>query len=301
MSEPDGVRVLVPGDEPAVEAFFARRPDTTLFFQNNVATRGLVDTGVPYSGTYAAAFEADAIVALAAHFWNGSVIVEAPRHVDRVARAAIAASGRAVAGLVGPHAQVVALRSALGLDAAPTTMDSPDDLLAIDLAALRVPAPLADGSLRCRAPRADELPQLGRWRHDYSVELLGREAGAALLEASRREMAQWQDEGRNHVLEAADGTIVSYAGYNAWTPRCVQIGGVWTPVALRGRGYARAVVAGALLAARERGVPRSILFTGIENRASQAAYRALGYERIGDYCLVLFAEPQPLTASTTRR
>jgi predicted GNAT family acetyltransferase len=51
-------------------------------------------------------------------------------------------------------------------------------------------------------------------------------------------------------------------------------------------------VAGALLAARERGVARSILFTGVENRAAQAAYRALGYERIGDYGLVLFESPQ---------
>lgn len=301
MSEPDGVRVLVPGDELAVEAFFARRPDTTLSFQNNVATRGLVDTGVPYSGTYAAAFDAGAIIALAAHFWNGNVIVDAPRDAEHVARAAIAASSRAVAGLVGPYAQVVALRRALGLAAAATTMDSPDDLFAIDLASLRVPAALADGSLRCRAPRADELAVLARWRHDYCVELMGREGGAALLDASRKEMEQWQGEGRNHLLEAADGTIVAYAGYNASTPRCVQIGGVWTPVALRGRGYARAVVAGALLAARARGVPRSILFTGVENRAAQAAYRALGYERIGDYGLVLFAEPQPLTASTTRR
>jgi predicted GNAT family acetyltransferase len=71
----------------------------------------------------------------------------------------------------------------------------------------------------------------------------------------------------------------------------VQIGGVWTPPAWRGRGYAKAVVAGALLAARERGVARSVLFTGPDNHPAQAAYRALGYGRVGDYALVLFAEP----------
>jgi predicted GNAT family acetyltransferase len=36
-------------------------------------------------------------------------------------------------------------------------------------------------------------------------------------------------------------------------------------------------------------VRRSILFTEEENRAAQAAYRALGYERVGDYGIVTFA------------
>lgn len=85
---------------------------------------------------------------------------------------------------------------------------------------------------------------------------------------------------------------MAHAAYNAETPACVQIGGVWTPPALRGRGYGRAVVAGALRAARARGVARSVLFTPTGNAPAQAAYRALGYQRIRDYALILFAEPQ---------
>ena len=76
MSEPDGVRVLAPGAEPALARVLERHPDTTRFFQNNVAAAGLVDCGIPYSGTYAAAFEDGAIAALAAHYWNGNLIVE---------------------------------------------------------------------------------------------------------------------------------------------------------------------------------------------------------------------------------
>jgi predicted GNAT family acetyltransferase len=110
-------------------------------------------------------------------------------------------------------------------------------------------------------------------------------------------MQRSQAEGRNFALEQ-DGALVAYAGYNAATPGCVQIGGVWTPPALRGRGHARAVVAGALLLARARGVARSILFTGEDNRASQTAYRALGYERVGDYGLILFANPHPIDPIT---
>jgi len=285
------VRVLGPGDEAAARAFFERHPDTTLFFQSNVAATGLVDRGVPYSGTYAAAYEGDAIAALCAHYWNGNLILEAPQRLDAVARAAIAASGRPVSGLLGPWAQVRAARAALGLAGAATTMDSPDELFAVSLAALRAPALLARADVRCRHPRPRELDRVIAWREDYATALLGQERGPALAERSRGEIVRNQAEGRNFVLEVT-GELVAYAGYNAQTPRCVQIGGVWTPPALRGRGYARAAVAGALLAARTRGVDRSILFTGVENRAAQAAYRALGYERVGDYGLVLFAEPQ---------
>jgi RimJ/RimL family protein N-acetyltransferase len=288
-----GVRVLGPGDEAALRAFFERHPDTTLFFQNNVAAAGLVDRGVPYSGTYAAAFEGDAIAAVTAHYWQGNLILEAPRRLEEVARAAIAASGRPVAGLLGPWAQVRAARAALGLAAAATTMDSPDELFAVSLAALRAPALLARADVRCRHPQPNELDRLVAWREDYAAALLGQPRGPELADRSRGEILRNQAEGRNFVLEVA-GELVAYAGYNAQTSRCVQIGGVWTPVALRGRGYARAAVAGALLAARTRGVERSILFTGVENRAAQAAYRALGYERVGDYGLVLFAAPHPV-------
>jgi predicted GNAT family acetyltransferase len=70
-------------------------------------------------------------------------------------------------------------------------------------------------------------------------------------------------------------------------PDVVQIGGVYTPPALRSRGYARAVVAGSLAAAAAMGVGRSILFTGRDNVAARRAYESIGYRRIGDYGLVV--------------
>jgi predicted GNAT family acetyltransferase len=70
-------------------------------------------------------------------------------------------------------------------------------------------------------------------------------------------------------------------------PDAVQVGGVFTPQALRGRGYARAVVAGSLLEARGAGAARAILFTPRPDAV--AAYRAVGFEQIGRYAVVLFA------------
>ncbi|RIL05871.1 MAG: GNAT family N-acetyltransferase, partial [Proteobacteria bacterium] len=244
------VRILAPDDEPLLADFFARHPDTTLFFQNNVAATGVSDRGIPYSGTYAAAFEDGALAALAAHYWQGNLVVEAPRHLEAVVRAAVAASGRAITGLLGPWSQVIAARRALGLADAPTTMDSPDELFALALERLRVPEPLQRGECRWRRPHDRELDVLTDWRVDYRVELMGQTRDAALRASARDEIERSQRDGRNFVLEVG-GALVSYAGYNARTERCVQIGGVWTPPPLRGRGHARAAVAGALLAARE--------------------------------------------------
>ena len=66
-------------------------------------------------------------------------------------------------------------------------------------------------------------------------------------------------------------------------------GGVFTPPDLRGLGFARACVAGSLVAARTAGVGRSVLFTPKENASAQAAYRAIGFRIVGEYGLVAFA------------
>jgi RimJ/RimL family protein N-acetyltransferase len=42
-------------------------------------------------------------------------------------------------------------------------------------------------------------------------------------------------------------------------------------------------VAFSLVGARDEGVKRAILFTGEDNLPAIAAYRALGFERIGDF------------------
>lgn len=279
--------MLAPGDEPALARFFAAYPNTTLFFQSNVRKGGLVDGGAVYQATYVAALEGGAISALANHCWNGNVLLEAPRHLEAVAREAVRASGRAVSGILGPRAQVIAARTALGLEAAAAYMDSVEDLFALELDRLRVPASLANGEWIYRRPHDRELAMLIGWRHDYRHLHLHEQPGQVLVAKCRAEIQRQHDEDAHFVLER-DGEPVAYAAYNAATPACVQIGGVWTPPPLRSQGYARAAVAGALLAARERGVPRSVLFTEEDNHPAKAVYRALGYQRVGDYGMVMF-------------
>src|ERR1051325_3085990 len=81
-----------------------------MFLRANARSAGLVDEGEPLQATYAAAIEGGSITGVAAHCWNGMVLVQAPAHAPDVARAAVRHSGRAITGFSGPWSQVVAAR-----------------------------------------------------------------------------------------------------------------------------------------------------------------------------------------------
>jgi RimJ/RimL family protein N-acetyltransferase len=280
------IAVLGPGDEPELERFLSQHADSSMFLRANLYHAGIVDTGERLHGTYVAARDRRGIVAVAAHWWNGLVGVQgAVDAVGDVARVAAERSGRAVAGFTGPWAQVVAARAALGLGDRKGAFDSRDDLFALALDDLRVPPQLADGTWQSRRATAGDVDELARWRFAYHVDLLGATPSPEVEARARGEVER--DPTGWWVL-VVDGAVVSTTTFNAQLPDCVQVGGVYTPPALRGRGYARAVVAASLLEARAAGATRSILFTGADNAAARAAYLALGYQIVGDYGLVMF-------------
>jgi ribosomal protein S18 acetylase RimI-like enzyme len=282
------IRLLHPGDEAALDAFLAAHADTSMFLRANARSAGLVDHGEPMQGTYVAALEGGAIAAVAAHCWNGMVLVQAPAHAPAVARAAARHSHRSITGFSGPWDQVVAARAALGLAAAPAVKDSRDELYALDLTRLVVPALLASAAVRCRHPEAAELELLVEWRARFSVVALGAVDGPDLRRAGRADVLLQHARGADWVL-VRERKLVAYAVFNAMLPEIVQIGGVWTPPDCRGRGHARALVAGSLVAARKQGVRRAVLFADPLNAAARAAYLSIGFEIVGDYGLVLLA------------
>ena len=200
-------------------------------------------------------------------------------------------SGKRIAGLLGPASQVCEARRVLGLDESPATMDSREGLFALDLDDLRTPPALQDGAVRCRRSTPADLPMLTAWRVDYCVEALGQTAGDKLRARCREDIEQTHEDGRLWLLHDDEDQPVASAAFNAALPDTVQIGGVWTPPELRCRGHARAVVAGALLSAREKGVRRAILFTDETNWPARRAYEAIGFDLVGDFGLVLLAHP----------
>ncbi len=284
------LRLLRPGDEAALDTFLARHADTSMFLRSNARSAGLTDRGQPMQGTYVAAQDGERIRGVAAHCWNGMVLVQAPDPADAaaVAREAVRHSRRTVTGFSGPWSQVVAAREALGLGAAPTTKDSRDELYVLDLTRLVVPPELASGKVRCRHPTESELKRLVDWRVRFAVEALGATDGPDLHQASTDDVRRQHDRGTDWLL-LAGAAPVSYSVFNAMLPDIVQIGGVWTAPEFRGRGYARSVVAGSLLSARKQGIERAVLFADPTNEAARRAYLFLGFRIVGDYGLVLLA------------
>lgn len=275
------IRILRPGDEALLEAFLLPLTDSSMFLRANARTGGLDDRGLALQATYAARLGASGQVeAVAAHCWNGMLLIQAPDDPGGVARAALKASGRPLQGISGPYAQVLETGRALGLKASRHALK--EGLYTLELAQLVPPPPLQ--FLSVRRTRDTDLPLCARWRADYL-----RETGLAapddpdVGEKARQGVALFHDQGGSFLLENGKQELLAYSGFNAQLPGTVQIGGVWTPPALRGRGYARCAVAGSLLVAQPE---RAVLFTPETNAPAIRAYESLGFRRVGEYGLL---------------
>ncbi len=279
---------LLPEHLPLLQRFLAAHADSSMFLRSNLARVGVEDTGRPLSGRWLGAWEAGALVAVASHAWNGNLLLQAPVHAGALAAATVRASGRPLTGVIGPWEQVVAAREALGCADAPTRMSSAEPLFSLDVSLLVVPQDLARGVSHCRVARPEDLDRCAQWRVEYSIETLRQEDSRAMRREARESVARLIEANELFVLDV-DGTSVACSAFNATLPDCVQIGGVYTPPALRSKGYGRSVVAGSLLACRGT-VTRALLFTDMENRAAQRAYRAIGFREVGSYGLVLFRD-----------
>lgn len=261
-----------------------------MFLRSNLAAAGLASDGSRLAGTWVAAWERDEIAGVAAHFNLGTMVLEAPlAEADLAALACRCAeeSGRRIDGLVGPRRDIECARRGLGLAARQTTLDSPELLFALDLGELRLPAVLGDARATFRRAAAGDLDRLVDWRAAYAVEVLGHSDGPAARAAARDEITARMAAGDWFILDW-EGEPVSCSAFNARVEDMVQVGGVFTPPALRRRGYARGVVAGSLIAAGSAGASRAILFTDDGNPARRA-YEAIGFRVVGDYGLILFA------------
>jgi predicted GNAT family acetyltransferase len=262
------VRILQPGDEPALEAFLLPRIDSSMFLLGNMRAAGLLDHGQRLQGTYAAIFQHGQIAGVAAHFWNKNIVFQAPLlHVADLCQAVANASGRSIGGLIGPNPQVAVAKEHLGINSIHIQLDEVENLYALDLAQLEVPQLLRSGRVIGRRIRATDIDQVTEWRVGFSIEALGEEDTARLWAGCRNAIERGLREQTVWVLEDR-GRLLACTAFNTTIKEAVQVGGVWTPPELRGQGYARAVVAASLLDARTEGVEKAILFTGVNNIAA---------------------------------
>ena len=283
------IRAAVAADAPALEAFLARHPETSMFLRQNLAAHG------PEGGTHAHAArfwgleDAGDVAGVVALTRQGMLLMQLP---GREALAAVrqALAGERISGMNGEAGQVARLRAALGLADEPCSLDRTEPLYRMALADLRLPVA---GDLQLRAATSADAGLLTGWRADYLVETLGAVQGPHTEADAAAQVSALTAQDRLRVLEQA-GTPVAMTSFNAVLPGIVQIGGVFTPPARRGRGHARDAVALHLAEARAAGACEAILFAS--GPPAMRAYEGIGFQRIGGYQLVFFASPAEVPA-----
>ncbi|MFC4218088.1 GNAT family N-acetyltransferase [Pseudophaeobacter arcticus] len=284
------MRRATQADLAAVQDFLAPRVATSMFLSGNLRDQGLTSAQTaPRAGadhrksmTLWLGEEAGQITGVIGYAAAGYVVFEAPALTQADYPALREALfGRPLLGLNGAVDQVAHLVAALDLPCHRAAMDEVEPHYHLALSALTIPS----GAGRLRPALAQDLPQLIQWRMASEVETLGARDSAENRARARVSLQELMAADRLRVLEQ-DGLAVAMTNFNAALPAIVQVGGVYTPPDLRGRGYARRAVALHLAEARGRGVTEAILFAA--NTAAARAYEAIGFARIGSYRIVNF-------------
>ena len=135
-----------------------------------------------------------------------------------------------------------------------------------------------------RHARPSDRDQLIAWLLAFEAEAFG--------ERSPRDPAAMVDrslagEGRRFYLWDDDGAV-SLCGVGGPTPHGIRIGPVYTPLGLRGRGYASACVAAVSQAQLDAGRRSCYLFADQANRTANHVYEAIGYRPVSDIAIYRF-------------
>jgi len=143
------------------------------------------------------------------------------------------------------------------------------------LARVIPPRPVAG---QARLAETGDRSLVAAWLEAFMREALGESEPRDIEGTTDRWLAR---RGRTlHLWE--DREVVSLAGIGSPTPNGIRVGPVYTPPAMRGRGYASALVAAASQAALDAGRRFCFLFTDLANPTANHIYQAIGYEPIRD-------------------
>lgn len=226
---------------------------------------------------------------------SGNVLMQMPEATAQDWQEAGALLGaRAIHGVLGDAPQVRSFIAANGLEGHPCQLDSDDPGFLLDLDDLTVEMRDDEALISVReAPRA----LMDEWRTAYEIEAVQAPPEKARIKGPK-DIDQFITRDSHRVL-LVDGVPVAMCGYNTTYEDTVQVGGVYTPPGLRGRGYARRVVGRHMAECRARGARRAVLFAASEEAAR--AYQAIGFRRAGSFALVLFSEPAHLCAGDVER
>ncbi|WP_328724245.1 GNAT family N-acetyltransferase [Streptomyces sp. NBC_00259] len=147
------------------------------------------------------------------------------------------------------------------------------------LGTLTPPQPPPEGQGRITG--AKDREQVVCWCREFCVDV-GEQSSIDLIDAGC-----WDDSrfGDRHFTfwETPDGTPVSMAAATSIVGGMVRVDPVYTPVHLRGHGYAGAVTVEVSRAALAAGATDVVLFTDPDNLTSNALYQRIGYVHVADF------------------
>ncbi|KAF0114692.1 MAG: N-acetyltransferase GCN5 [Rhodobacteraceae bacterium] len=281
------IREAGPDDRAAIEALLTARLDQAMFPLTNLRDHGLArgDFASPHDHALRIWRSGDSLVALT----RAGMILPLCDGTPDLSGLPAALHGLTVTGSVGPAASARPVLKALRLDRVPTVTDRDEPGFALDLANLTIPD-VPGTTLRPITPA--DLPLVTDWRQTYIGEVLGSTGPEARAKAES-DLAGYLTRD-SHRLLIRDGQPVAMTGFNAILPEIVQIGGVYTPANLRGKGYARRAVALHLAETRATGTSRAVLFAASD--AAARAYRAIGFQLSEPFTLFLLSTPTAIAA-----
>ncbi|MFC8916004.1 GNAT family N-acetyltransferase [Streptomyces sp. NPDC057116] len=148
------------------------------------------------------------------------------------------------------------------------------------LGELTPPHPAPPGAHR-RATAAD-VPLAAAWMDAFAADIGTGPATDHTAGAERR-----VGYGGLYLWETG-GVPVSMAAHSPVVAGQARVAPVYTPPALRGRGYAGAVTAAVSRAARDAGARQVLLFADVANPTSTALYQRIGYRPVADHVDIAF-------------
>jgi uncharacterized protein len=135
---------------------------------------------------------------------------------------------------------------------------------------------------RARQPAPEERPLVLDWYRAFVLEAVGDELDDEGEERLERSVDHNLTAAEAGFLLWDDGGPVALGGWGGPTPNGIRIGPVYTPPALRGRGYASALVARLSQDRLDESRRFCFLFTDLANPTANRLYARLGYEPVCD-------------------
>lgn len=276
-------RSATDADVPKIDIFLSQHIQTSMFPLANLRDFGLRGDDPRSVNIWVLGGGPRAVFAITN---EGMVLAQCPDCSDAELAAAIALiRGHKLFGLASEATQARRIMQLAGWEDRPATLNSDEPGFTLQLGDLVLP----DTTGARLVPLGDverSIPEA--WRESYLVEAMDFAPERAQMQA-KKDIAIYAQRNSHRVL-LVDDQPVAMTGFNARLPEVVQIGGVYTPPNLRGRGYARLAVALHLVEARNAGASRAVLFAASDLAAR--AYMSIGFKPAGHFSLILFTNPE---------